>query len=266
MLGKFWVHSNTVFFSFPLQLMFRHSSSLKLMLRLSDVGPEGGEDIKTCHGLRNMQFVFLVSGWFQKILKPSTSSPGQEQKGNVSSGDNVSASHTSSFCSSSSSAASGAAPSLHPQCALSSLLRGSRRYDVFVCHSSVEGDSEEAGRLVTFLEGSPHRLRCFLQHRDDCPGGATSTELCQAVQNSHLWALLITSNFLQDEWCQYMMNQALAEGPMSRRIIPLIQNLPRSLYPQELRFYSYIDLSRDPDRGYALLYKTVLTCKSKKKM
>lgn len=222
--------------------------------------------------VRNKPFVSIISGWFQKILKSRVSlsanceQDGKETKNPVPSVDSVSTSPSSSsafFLSSSSSPSSpGTTPSsaLHSQSPLSSLPRWSRKYDVFVCHSSVDSDCDEAGRLASFLEASPRRLRCFLQHRDDCPGGATSTELCRAVQNSHLWALLITPDFLQDDWCQYMMHQALAEGPMSNRIIPLVQNLSRSQYPQELKFYFSIDLSRNPDRGYALLNKTVLKC------
>nr|XP_046246418.1 toll/interleukin-1 receptor domain-containing adapter protein [Scatophagus argus] len=205
--------------------------------------------------------------WFQKLLKSRASLPAQhEQEAKVtkkSSVNNVPTTSTSSFCSSSSSSSSslpGTSPSkpLQSQSALSSLLRWRRKYDVFVCHSSVHSDSEEAGRLVAFLEASPRSLRCFLPQRDDCPGGAVSTELCQAVQNSHMWALLITPNFLQEDWCQYMMHQALAEAPMSSRIIPLVLNLPHSRYPKELKFYIYIDLSRNPNQGYTLLSKTVL--------
>ncbi|XP_051254816.1 toll/interleukin-1 receptor domain-containing adapter protein-like [Dicentrarchus labrax] len=208
-----------------------------------------------------------MHGWFQKLLKSRVSSSAQHEqeakvtKKSASSVNSVSASPSSapSFCSFSPSSP-GTTPSkpVQSQSALSSLQRWSRKYDVFVCHSSVGGDIEEAGRLVSFLEASPRSLRCFLRHRDDCPGGAISTELCQAVQSSHLWALFITPNFLQDDWCIYMMHQALAEGPMSSRIIPMIQNLPRSQYPQELKFYFYIDLSRNPDQGYTLLNRTVL--------
>ncbi|XP_056138817.1 toll/interleukin-1 receptor domain-containing adapter protein, partial [Lampris incognitus] len=145
-----------------------------------------------------------------------------------------------------------------PQSALCSPVRWSRKYDVFVCHSSVHIDIEEAIQLVSFLEASPHSLRCFLWQRDASPGGAIPTELCQAVQNSHCRALLITPNFLEDEWCMYMMHQALAEGPMSNRMIPLIHNLSTSQYPLELKFYYYIDLSRNPEHGYTLLSKSVL--------
>ncbi|KAL7399752.1 hypothetical protein ABVT39_001017 [Epinephelus coioides] len=210
-----------------------------------------------------------MHGWFQKLLKSRASVPAQREqdtkvaKKSVSSVSSASTSSpstsTSSFLSSSSSL--GTAPfkkTSQPQSALSSLLRWSRKYDVFVCHSSVHSDTEEAIRLVSFLEASPQRLRCFLWQRDTCPGGAMSTELCQAVEESHLRALLITPNFLQDDWCIYMMHQALAEGPMSNRLIPLVQNLSRSQYPQELRFFFYIDLSRNPDRGYTLVNKTVL--------
>lgn len=154
-------------------------------------------------------------------------------------------------------------PNLHTQSqsVLGSKLRWSKKYDVFVCHSPVDSDSEEAAQLVSFLETSPRSLRCFLPHRDEHPGGATCTELCQAVQDSHLWALLITPNFLQDDWCHYMMHQALAEGTMSSRIIPLLLNLSHSQCPQELRFFCFIDLSGDPDRGYRRISDTVLLCK-----
>ncbi|KAM9359141.1 toll/interleukin-1 receptor domain-containing adapter protein [Symphorus nematophorus] len=209
----------------------------------------------------------VSTGWFQKLLKSRVSASAQREqeakvtKNSVSSVK--SASPTSALSFSSSSSTSGTTPpkSLQSQPALSSRLRLSRKYDVFVCHSSVDSDSEEAGRLVSFLEASPRSLRCFLRHRDDCPGSAISTELCQAVQNSHVWALLITPNFLQDDWCKYMMHQVLTEAPMSNRIIPLVQNLSYSQYPQELKFYFYIDLSRNPKWGYTQLNKTVLKCK-----
>ncbi|XP_036933268.1 toll/interleukin-1 receptor domain-containing adapter protein [Acanthopagrus latus] len=205
--------------------------------------------------------VINMHGWFQKLKSRVSGAQRDQEEATKKSASSLncasaSPSSASSFCSSSSSS-----PGTNPskaQSALSSRLRWSRKYDVFVCHSSVDSDSEEAGRLVSFLEASPRSLRCFLRERDDCPGAAISTELCQAVQNSHLWALLITPSFLQDDWCKYMMHQALAEGPMSNRIIPLVQNLPRSHCPQELRFFFCIDLNRNPDWGYTLLNKTVL--------
>ncbi|XP_042342706.1 toll/interleukin-1 receptor domain-containing adapter protein isoform X2 [Plectropomus leopardus] len=203
-----------------------------------------------------------MHGWFQKLLKSAREQEEKVTKKSSASSESTLPSSTSSWSLSSSSSSlqgttSSKTPS-QPPSVLSSLLRWRRKYDVFVCHSSEHSDTEEAMRLVSFLEASPRSLRCFLWQRDTCPGGAFSTELCQAVEDSHLRALLITPNFLQDDWCIYMMHQALAEGPMSNRLIPLVQNLSHSEYPQELRFYFYIDLSRNPDRGYTLVNKTVL--------
>lgn len=206
---------------------------------------------------------FPLSGWFQRISKHrlfSPRQPEQAEKGIKNAGTSVSTFTPPTASASLTPTPTGASPSQEAQSSLSSLLRWSRNYDVFVCHSSVGSDCQEALKLVTFLEASPRCLRCFLQHRDDSPGGAMSSELCQAVESSHLWALLITPDFLHDDWCQYMMHQALAEGPMSTRIIPLYQNLPQASYPQELRFFCSINLSHNPERGYARVHMAVVTC------
>ncbi|MBN3300463.1 TIRAP protein, partial [Amia calva] len=135
--------------------------------------------------------------------------------------------------------------------------RWSRDYDVCVCHS--DADFCEAQLLVSYLEAQEHNLRCFFQLRDSAPGGAISTELCQAIHRSHCWALLITSSFLLDPWCRYQMHQALAEAPMANgRIIPIMLQLPRSDYPKELRFYYFIDITAARERGYSLVHKAVL--------
>lgn len=165
-----------------------------------------------------------------------------------------------SSVSSSSAASHEVKPSKPVPFALSSPQRWKRKYDLLVCHSCADSDTEEAKRLVSFLEGSPHSLRCFLWQRDVCLGGAVYTEFCQAVQDSHLQALLITPSFLQDEMCKYMMHQTLAEGPMSNRLIPLVQNLSHSEYPQELKYCVYINLSSNTDRGYTRINQTVVQC------
>ncbi|XP_026231773.1 toll/interleukin-1 receptor domain-containing adapter protein [Anabas testudineus] len=203
-----------------------------------------------------------MNGWFQKLLKSRVSLSTQHEQETQVTSVSTAPSFTSSSCSlsSSSSAAAETAPS-KPQplrSALSSPQRWNRKYDLLVCHSSADSDTEEAKRLVSFLEASPRSLRCFLWCRDVCLGGAVSTEFCQAMQDSHLQALLITPTFLQDDWCRYMMHQTLAEGPMSNRLIPLVQNLSHCQYPQELKFCFYINLSSNTDRGYNKINETVL--------
>ncbi|XP_039987058.1 toll/interleukin-1 receptor domain-containing adapter protein [Xiphias gladius] len=214
--------------------------------------PEG-EELNRHDNVNNMQ------GWFQKLLKSrvSLSTQNEQQVTSVSTSTSVTYSSGSSSSSSSTETASSRPKKLHS--VLNSQLRWRRKYDLLVCHSLADSDIEEAKRLVSFLEASPRGLRCFLWQRDVCVGGAVFTEFCQAVQESHLQALLITPNFLEEDWCKYMMHQALAEGPMSNRLIPLIQNLSHSQYPQELKFYFYINLSSNADQGYSLINKTVVT-------
>ncbi|XP_074536300.1 toll/interleukin-1 receptor domain-containing adapter protein [Halichoeres trimaculatus] len=201
-----------------------------------------------------------MHGWFQRLWKSRVSLFKRfEEEGAVT---KTSASSVSSTSSSPSAASSSQGKTkfepLKPPSALSSQQRWSRKYDVLVCHSPEDSDTEEAGRLVSFLETTPGGLRCFLRHRDDSPGAAVSTELCEAMQNSHVWALLITPHFLQDEWCKYLMHQALAEGPMSHRIIPLVKNISRAQVPHELKFFFNIDLNVNPHQGYTILNQTVL--------
>ncbi|XP_015228191.1 PREDICTED: toll/interleukin-1 receptor domain-containing adapter protein [Cyprinodon variegatus] len=205
-----------------------------------------GEKLSRHDGINNMY------GWFKQMFKST-----QNEKGKATEKPRRAGGNRSEFSTSPSS--QGPAVTKPPQLklSLSSELRWKRKYDVFVCHSSAQRDIEEAKRLVLFLETPPRSLRCFLWHRDSCPGGAISTEFCKAVENSHIRALLITPSFVQDGWCSYMMHQALAEGPMSNRMIPLLQGLAHSQYPQELRFYYYIDLSRNPDYGFSVVNKTI---------
>ncbi|CAJ1065853.1 toll/interleukin-1 receptor domain-containing adapter protein [Xyrichtys novacula] len=198
-----------------------------------------------------------MPGWFQKLRVHFLTRHEEEAKLTRT----VTSSASSISASPSATTSSQTTSPCEPKQALSVLSsqeRFNRKFDVLVCHSSVDSDIEEAQRLVSFLEASPCGFRCFLRGRDDSPGSAISTELYEAVQNCHVWALLITPNFLEDEWCKYMMHQALAEGPMSHRIIPLIKNLSRAQVPQELRFFFHIDLNINPHRGLTVLTQTVL--------
>ncbi|NXY92191.1 TIRAP protein, partial [Alcedo cyanopectus] len=133
--------------------------------------------------------------------------------------------------------------------------RWAKSYDVCICHS--EADVELVEELVSYLEGQPESFRCFLQLRDATPGGAMVTELCDAVQSSHCWVMLITPSFLRDPWCKYQMHQALAEAPLANgRTIPVLKDVDRKDYPRELRnlFYIYMALK---ERSFQQIRDTV---------
>ncbi|XP_063167045.1 toll/interleukin-1 receptor domain-containing adapter protein isoform X2 [Candoia aspera] len=137
--------------------------------------------------------------------------------------------------------------------------RWSKLYDVCICHS--EGDLEFVEQLVAYLESQPEHFRCFLQLRDSAPGSAVVTELCNAVQNSHCWVLLITPNFLKDPWCCYQMHHALTEAPMANgRTIPVLKDIDRRDYPRELRCIYYISVVLQ-ENGFRQIKETVMRCK-----
>lgn len=190
-----------------------------------------------------------MHGWFHKVFKRKISSSSQvEPESGVTSVTSPPSQKVSPPV-----AGAGQHQSL-----LNCAFRWSRPYDVFVCHSQEHSDTEEAERLVSFLEAPPRNLRCYLSHRDSCPGAAIPTELCQSVHCSHIKVLLISPHFLKDEWCIYVMHQSLADGPMSNRIIPVVRNVLYSEFPPELRVYSCSDLNRNTERCYALVNRTVL--------
>ncbi|KFU99486.1 Toll/interleukin-1 receptor domain-containing adapter protein, partial [Tauraco erythrolophus] len=189
-------------------------------------------------------------GWFRRLLhkrKPSS----VETSLNASSSASSSPSSSSAESSSSSPSMSLARSIRLSPISVSDIssARWAKSYDVCICHSEV--DLELVEELVSYLEGQPESFRCFLQLRDAAPGSAVVTELCDAVQNSHCWVMLITPSFLRDPWCKYQMHQALAEAPMANgRTIPVLKDVDRKDYPKELRnlYYIYMALKENSFR------------------
>ncbi|NXG08191.1 TIRAP protein, partial [Sakesphorus luctuosus] len=184
-------------------------------------------------------------GWFRRFLhKPKPSSVESSLNSSRSASSSPSSSSSSAKSSSSSpgtSLTTSSIPLSAPDISAPGSPRWDKSYDVCVCHS--EGDVELVEELVSYLEGQPERLRCFLQLRDAAAGGALGSELCDAVRSSHCWVLLITPRFLHDPWCRFQMHQALAEAPMADgRTIPVLKGVDRREYPKELRNIYYISM------------------------
>ncbi|XP_069729240.1 toll/interleukin-1 receptor domain-containing adapter protein isoform X1 [Phaenicophaeus curvirostris] len=193
-----------------------------------------------------------MAGWFKRFLHKSKSSSAESS---LNSSRSASPSHSSSSAENCTSTSMSLVRSVHlsPTSVSDISALGSARwaksYDVCICHSEV--DLELVEELVSYLEGQPESFRCFLQLRDAAPGSAVVTALCDAVQNSHCWVMLITPDFLQDPWCKYQMHQALAEAPMANgRTIPVLKGVDRKDYPRELRnlYYIYMALKENSFR------------------
>ncbi|XP_075298625.1 toll/interleukin-1 receptor domain-containing adapter protein isoform X3 [Opisthocomus hoazin] len=193
-----------------------------------------------------------MAGWFRRLLhKPKPSSVARSRAAGVEAASSPSSSSSlaeSAGYSPSTSLTRSVRPSATSTLDInaSGSARWAKSYDVCICHSEV--DLELVEELVSYLEGQPESFRCFLQLRDAVPGRAVVTELCDAVQNSHCWVMLITPGFLRDPWCKYQMHQALAEAPLANgRTIPVLKDLERKDYPRELRnlYYIYMALKEN---------------------
>ncbi|KAM6043311.1 toll/interleukin-1 receptor domain-containing adapter protein isoform 1-T3 [Chlamydotis macqueenii] len=197
-----------------------------------------------------------MAGWFRRFLhKPKPSSAESSLNTGRSASSSPPSSSSSSAESSGSSPSTSLARSRRPSpvsvldISASGSARWAKSYDVCICHSEV--DLELVEELVSYLESQPESFRCFLQLRDAVPGNAVVTELCDAVQNSHCWVMLITPGFLRDPWCKYQMHQALAEAPLANgRTIPVLKDVDRKDYPRELRnlYYIYMALKENSFR------------------
>ncbi|KAM4015812.1 toll/interleukin-1 receptor domain-containing adapter protein isoform 1-T2 [Anomaloglossus baeobatrachus] len=111
-----------------------------------------------------------------------------------------------------------------------SSVRWQSPYDVYICHS--EADCSYAMEMLSYLEQQPEKLRCFLPMRDMVAGGPIPSEMCSGLESSHCWVMLMTPQFLTDNWCKYQMHQFLAQAPCSNgRLIPVIIGLSFAQYP-----------------------------------
>ncbi|CAM5121042.1 unnamed protein product [Natator depressus] len=198
-----------------------------------------------------------MAGWVRRLLqKPKQSSSSAESSLNTKQSPSSSSSSAVVTSSSTSSSVASRSPASQVSISSSGSARWAKSYDVCICHNN--GDFEFVEEMVSYLESQPEGIRCFLQLRDATPGSAITTELCDAVQNSHCWVLLITPSFLEDPWCRYQMHQALAEAPMANgRTIPVLKGIDRRDYPRELRCLYYIDVTRK-ENGFRQIKDTIL--------
>ncbi|XP_073426059.1 toll/interleukin-1 receptor domain-containing adapter protein [Dendrobates tinctorius] len=125
-------------------------------------------------------------------------------------------------------------------------VRWQSQYDVYICHS--EADVSYAMEMLSYLEQQPEKLRCFLPMRDMQAGGPIPSEMCSGLESSHCWVMLLTPQFLSDNWCKYQMHQFLAQAPCSNgRLIPVIIGLTFAQYPSVVKhMYAIKGTFNDP--------------------
>ena len=76
-------------------------------------------------------------------------------------------------------------------------------------------------KLVPGLEGA-HDLNVWVADRDSQAGASIATNLTHAIYSSKKSVLLLTRQYLKEDWCDYEMNMARVESIESRRNLMII--------------------------------------------
>ncbi|CAC5410998.1 unnamed protein product [Mytilus coruscus] len=123
-----------------------------------------------------------------------------------------------------------------------------KHYDAFISYSS----SDERWvydilykRLQSFL---PDVSIC-LHHKDFIPGACIAENIINSVENSRYTLLVLSSNFIESEWCQMEFQKAFHQTLKHRRhlLVLLIEDIDFTLLDYDLRFflqtYTYLKYS-----------------------
>ncbi|CAG2256222.1 unnamed protein product [Mytilus edulis] len=123
-----------------------------------------------------------------------------------------------------------------------------KHYDAFISYSS----SDERWvydvlfkRLQSLL---PDASLC-LHHKDFIPGACIAENIINSVENSRFTLLVLSSNFIESEWCQLEFQKAFHQTLKHRRhlLVLLIEDIDFNLLDYDLRFflqtYTYLKYS-----------------------
>ena len=92
--------------------------------------------------------------------------------------------------------------------------------DAFIAYANSEA-SFIKDKLVPGLEGV-HDLKVWVADRDSQVGASIATNLTHAIHSCKKSVLLLTRQYLKEDWCDYEMNMARVESVESRRNLMII--------------------------------------------
>lgn len=114
-----------------------------------------------------------------------------------------------------------------------------RLFDAYISYSA-QDEAFVNQLLVPGLEGSDYKYRLCLHHRDFEVSAYVADTILEAVESSHRAIVVLSKNFLHNEWCRFEYKSALREVLKERRrpmIIVLVGELPQRDLDSDLRLY-----------------------------
>ncbi|XP_046581648.1 LOW QUALITY PROTEIN: toll-like receptor 4 [Haliotis rubra] len=80
-------------------------------------------------------------------------------------------------------------------------------------------------------------LKLFLKHRDTIPGGQIADDIIDGIDSSWKMVLIITSPFLEDQWCRFIVNRVVYSSsrmPAGSIVLVLFEDVRRGDIPPTL--------------------------------
>lgn len=108
-------------------------------------------------------------------------------------------------------------------------------YDVFISHSSK--DVTFATEIQTELESQD--FKCCIHIRDFTPGETILDNISNAIYGSRVTLAILSPDFVESEWCNSELQQALTRSMRDHRVIPILYK--NCQIPRELLHRTYID-------------------------
>ena len=122
-------------------------------------------------------------------------------------------------------------------------------YHAFIIYS--QSDSDWVSRKLLPLLEEKHGLKCCIHYRDFTPGKPFQDSMAESVYNSYKIIAVLSSNFLNSNYCSYELNIA-KHRLLNRRdeslVVIRIDNEDCRKLPKELRKRNFIDYSNALER------------------
>ena len=104
--------------------------------------------------------------------------------------------------------------------------------DVFVSYASTEG-SFIKNKLVPAIETETTAIKLWIADRDSQAGASVAENLTHAIYHSKKTVIILSRNYLKENWCNFEMNMARLESVESKRKLIIIV-LYEDISPKEL--------------------------------
>lgn len=104
--------------------------------------------------------------------------------------------------------------------------------DAFVSYASTEG-SFIKNKLAPTIETDTTNIKLWIADRDSHAGASVAENLTHAIYHSKKTVVVLSKNYLKENWCNYEMNMARVESVESKRTLFIIV-LYEDISPKEL--------------------------------